>query len=188
MLSEAFSTESLLSSLAAKGLVGEKTPELAAALGGALIEWALTVRVGTTDTGAVGAGTSIFSFSVPSSVVSSNFELSRTSALLFGVSAADLAAALADGVSLTFAAVQVSTVHAGVGSGAGVALFSAPPAQPIVMGRLLGAGFSGSDLSRLADLFASALDQTLPPLSLPIVIAGPAGPSPAAGVGTGSLV
>jgi hypothetical protein len=107
---------------------------------------------------------------------------------LLGVMAPIFLLGLANGLTAVFLQTLIKTQHVGVGTGAGVATFKAPPAFPSIIAGFASAGMVGQAASRKAQALGIGLDRTFASLFLPVAIVGTASPTAATGRGFGSIV
>ena len=179
---------SLIAGLRSSAMLGEEVPKLSQGLGNGLFAWANALTVTTIDTGSGGVGVGFIPWLVPSAILIPNLLATYTANGLLGIMAPLEATGLGNGLSLGFAQGALFTNHVGVGSGAGVARVSGPPAFSFIMAGLASVGIKGSGAAQKASAISQALAATLAVFTLPIPIVGSASPSVVAGVGTGRIV
>lgn len=182
-------TGTLTANLLATALVGKDTPKLANGVATGLMYWVPTIRATSIDTGSVGVGVGTpIPLVVPQPVLLGFLLANIPPAGFTGLFAPSLILGLANGLALTFLQMLVSTIHPGIGSGAGVVTFRAPPAAIPMVAGFASAGLVGESSPKLAAAIGRALDASFATLVLPIAIVGSASPVPGVGAGTGSLV
>lgn len=178
--------------LTAHTIVGMSSGQLSAAVSSAISTYGKTgMSVGTVDVGTAGtgkgAGIGIF---IPPPILTQSFTASFISNGITGIVSPFLISALALGYSQVLSLAVINTIHPSVGSGTGTVVISVntPVAIQTYITAFASAGLVGAGASNVATAIAIGLDQALPIARGQVAIAGPAGPSPAAGVGSGKLV
>jgi hypothetical protein len=179
----------LIPNLISVGMIGTGLPKYARGVALGLQQWIPKVRVNTIDTGTAGAGKNVpLPLVVPQPVLYLNLVAGMTAQKQIGVLMPAMAAGLANGLVICFAQTLVSTTHPSVGTGGGVAKFSAPPAAQSMISGFAQAGMVGDQATKKAKAIGGALDRTFAILVMPIAIVGPPSPAPSAGSGFGSLI
>lgn len=175
--------------LAGCGLLGFGAPKLARALGYGVCSWLAKATVSTVDAGAAGVGSGV---PMPLVIVPQVFAGALTTQMvaqnIFGLFAPLFISGVTLGTVHVFAGTFTSTTHAAVGVGSGVGRVTAPPAYADIQAGFKQAGIDGQASGKAIKAISAALDQTLASVVVLQPIVGGAGPSPATGVGTGSLV
>ena len=179
----------LYPNLLSVGLLGSDTPKLARGIANGLTRWVPQIRVSTTDAGSAGSGTNIpLSVVVANPILLANLISGMSSQGLLGVFVPPYLVGLTNGLVSAFLQMLIKTTHTGVGTGAGIAKFTAPPARTSMINGFFSAGLRGEYAVRKASAIAQGLDLTFGSLLLPVSIVGSASPYPATGVGSGSVV
>jgi hypothetical protein len=179
----------LVPNLVATSLIGTGVPTYANAVAQGLVTWIPQVTVQTQDVGTGGSGKNVpLPLLVPQPLLIVNITSGMSSQELLGVMAPLLILGLSNGLALAFLQMLVNTTHVGVGTGAGVATFRAPPATPSMIRGFKSAGMKGPATERKAAALGQALDQTFASLLLPVVIVGSVTPSAATGRGSGKII
>lgn len=179
----------LLPNLVSVGLMGIETPRLSRGIANGVAQWIPQVRVSTTDAGSAGSGSNIpLPLTVANPVLLANLTVGMASQGFSGVFLPPYLVGLSNGLSLAFLQMLIKTTHVGVGNGAGVAKFTAPPARVSMVNGFYSAGLKGEWSPRKAAAIAQALDTTFASLLLPVAIVGTASPAAATGVGSGSII
>lgn len=175
-------------SLASVGNTGIAAPLLAAGVGNGVSTWTPQIVVMTVDVGSAGAGSGgPIPVVVPGSLVGT-MTGSFVSFGIKGIAAPQMATAIANALIQAFLQGVIKTTHAGVGVGAGVATFRAPPAGPLMVAGFKSAGLNGTFAEPLALAVGSALDTTFASLVIPVQIVGSASPTGASGTGLGQII
>lgn len=179
----------LVPNMIATGNIGTGVAQLATGIANGLVQWVPTVVVQTVDTGTLGVGKNVPTpIIVPQPLIYGNVLAGMASKGLLGIFAPLLALGIANGLVLAFLQMLINTTHAGVGVGAGVARFQAPPAEGAMIAGFKQAGMKGQATEMKALALAQALNLTFAVLVLPVVIAGPPSPLPGGGVGVGNII
>lgn len=179
----------LSTNLIATGMIGTGMPKYASGVVGGIVRWVPTIQVQSQDVGSGGSGTNVpLPVLVPQPLLLANLTAGMISMGLFGPLAPLLILGLANGLSLIFAQGLIKTNHIGVGTGAGVAKFRAPPAFPAMQAGFASAGMVGQAAGKKAQAIAIGLDRTFGALFLPVAIVGSASPSAATGRGFGKII
>jgi hypothetical protein len=182
-------TNALLPNLISVGLLGTEVPKLARGIANGVAQWVPQIRVNTTDAGSAGSGSNIpLPVTVANPILLANLTSGMSVQGLLGVFVPPYLLGLTNGLCAAFLQMAIKTTHVGVGSGAGVAKFTAPPARTSMINGFNSAGLKGDSAARKASAIAQGLDLTFASLLLPVAIVGSASPSPGTGVGTGSIV
>lgn len=179
----------LAANLVSTGMLGVGVPKYATGVINGLTLWVPQITVNTNDVGSGGVGTNVpLPLLVPTPVLLANLTSGMISQGLFGPLAPPFLLGLANGLTAVFLQTLVVTQHAGVGTGAGVARFIAPPAFPSLIAGFAMAGITGVATSRKAQALAQGLNVTFASLFLPVAIVGSATPSVTSGVGFGKII
>jgi hypothetical protein len=179
----------LIPNLVSVAMIGTGVPQYCKGVALGVTKWIPQVKVQTVDVGTAGAGKSAPTpIIVPQPLLYANVLLGMTSQGLAGVFMPVFAVGLTNGLVLSFIQMVISTNHPSVGTGGGVAKFSAPPAASAMIQGFKEAGLKGDGSIKKAKAVATALDKTFAILVLPVVIVGPPSPAPGAGSGFGSIV
>jgi hypothetical protein len=179
----------LAANLVSTGMIGVGVPKYATAVINGLTLWVPQIAVNTNDVGSGGAGTNIpLPTLVPQPLLLGNLVAGMTSQGLIGPLMPPFILGLANGLVAVFLQTLVVTQHVGVGTGSGVARFTAPPAFPSIIAGFAMAGIVGVAASRKAAALAQGLDSTFASLFLPVAIVGSASPSVTSGVGFGKII
>ena len=169
-------------------MLGPATPKLALGIGTGLMIWVPQLTVLTTDTGAIGAGVSAAPFLIPPPLLIGNMVLAYIANGQLGPMAPLEAVGLGLGLATGFAQGLMISVHAGCGSGVGLARVLGPPAFSSLMQGFASADIKGTGAVQKANAISTALQLTLQAFGAPVPIAGAPGPSPGGGVGIGKIV
>lgn len=179
----------LLPNLLSVGMLGTETPRLSRGIANGLTQWVPQIKVSTNDLGSAGSGKNApLPLIVANPILLANLTTGMAAQGLLGVFVPPYLLGLTNGLCSSFLQMMVSTTHTGVGSGAGVAKFTAPPARTSMIQGFSSAGLLGEYFSRKASAIAQGLDITFASLLLPVAIVGSVSPYPATGVGSGSIV
>lgn len=179
----------LIPNLVSTGMIGTDGPKYARGVAVGLSIWVSLVKVTTIDAGSAGSGTNVpLPILIPSPVLYANLLQGRASHDLVGIFMPTFMLGLANGLSTSFLQMLVKTTHVGVGTGSGVAKFSAPPAFTSIIQGFSAAGMSGPAVSKKAAALGQALDTTIASLVLPVVVVGSASPVAATGTGFGGII
>lgn len=179
----------LVPSLAGVSIVGIGTPKFCFGFGTGLSTWTPTITISTTDTGAAGTGKGVpVPIPLATPVLVANILQGFQAQGLVGIMSPLFVAGLSTGLTALYLQAFTNTVHAGVGSGAGVARFSPPPAAPAFLQGFAAVGMTGDGAIKVARALAQGLEATFRSLVVPQPIVGPAGPSPGTGIGFGSII
>lgn len=183
------SSATLAANLAASAIVGVGVPKYTSGVISGLSRWVPLIKVQTQDAGSGGSGTNIpLPVLIPTPLLLINLTTGMSSMNLLGVMAPIFLLGLANGLTAVFLQTLIKTQHVGVGTGAGVATFKAPPAFPSIIAGFASAGMVGQAASRKAQALGIGLDRTFASLFLPVAIVGTASPTAATGRGFGSIV
>ena len=179
----------ILPNLLGVSLIGVGTPQLALALGVGVSTWTAKIAIQTVDVGTLGVGKGIpIPILIPPQILLLNLTLGFTAQGILGMMAPLLIQGISTGLSQAYLTALTNTVHAGVGLGAGVATFKAPPAFPDLKIGFDPVGATGEGAPKACRAIAQALESTFSTLILPQPIAGPPSIVPGAGSGFGSIV
>jgi hypothetical protein len=182
-------TGTITTNLVATALIGMDTPKLASGVATGLVLWVPQVSVSTTDVGSAGAGIGIpVPWAIPQPLLLGLLSVNIPSAAFVGLFTPSLILGLANGLSLSFLQMLISTTHPTVGSGSGVAKFSSPPAAGPMNAGFASAGLTGDASARLATAIGVSLDSAIASFIVPVAIAGSASPAPSSGVGSGKII
>ncbi len=175
--------------LVSVGVLGSDGPKLARGIANGLVRWIPQVRVSTTDAGSAGVGSNVpLPLIIPAPLLYPALAAGMAAQGLLGIFVPVYLVGLSNGLSLAFTQMLVKTTHPGVGTGAGVAKFSAPPAASSMRQGFFEAGLKGESFTKKATAVAMGLDIVFASLVLPVIIVGSASPSPGTGVGSGSIM
>jgi hypothetical protein len=179
----------LAANLAATTMLGPGVPKYATGVINGLANWVPTISVQTTDVGSAGSGVNVpLPLTLPTPILLANLTAGMFAQGILGILAPLFLLGLANGLTAVFLQTLVKTQHVGVGTGAGVASFRAPPAFPFLVAGFASAGITGVATARKARALGQGLDQTFASLFLPVVIVGSASPSAATGKGFGKIL
>ncbi len=177
--------------LAANGLIGVHTPQLAEGLATGLFTYlGSAVVVTSQDVGVLGAGTGIG----PSIILEDTLILAAlvpfmAACGLIGPMAAAQASAISMGISLSLAGAIVSTINSTVGVGAGKLLITPTGSGAAVFtAGLAAAGLIGVHVPQLGAAVGGALDSVIVSAIGVIAIVGSPSIIPGAGVGIGKII
>lgn len=173
----------------ANGLVGPSTPQLASGIANGLSQYAASgLTAISVDTGTVGSGTGFgVGMVIAPSIFQATLQAAFAGALIFGPSAPLLVNALSLGFSQALATAIINTANVGVGVGTGVVTVVPGSGVPFFTAAFAAGGMVGPGAVNMATAVGIGFDSAIPAAKGVIVIAGPAGPSPAAGAGTGKI-
>lgn len=179
----------LVPNLTSVAIIGIGVPKFTRGFGVGLTTWTQTITVSTTDAGVAGAGKGTpMPILLPYPTLVVNLMRGFQAYGLVGLMEPIFVTGLATGLAQLYLQVFTSTVHPGVGSGAGVARFNPPPAAtPFIQG-FQSVQMTGEGAVKIARALAQGMEATFRSLVLPQPIVGPSGPSPGSGVGTGKLI
>ncbi len=170
-------------------LIGTDTPRLGTGVANGLVYWVPQVTVTTVDAGSGGVGTSVpLPWVVPQPLLLTLLTANIPPAGFTGLFTPSLILGLANGLSLAFLQMLISTTHPTVGVGTGIARFTAPPAATSMVSGFASAGLVGEASPRLATAIGVSLDAAIASLVIPVVIAGAGSPTAATGTGTGKII
>ena len=179
----------LIPNLAAVAVAGVGVPQYTNGVAQGLANWVRTITVSTVDTGTAGAGKNApLPLSVPLPLLVTNITSGMASQGLLGTLAPIFITGLSTGLSVAFLQMVLSTVHPGVGTGAGIATFRAPSAVSFMVSGFKSAGMNGPATERKAVALGRAFDITFASLIVPVAIVGPSSPTGSTGKGTGKIV
>lgn len=182
-------TGTLTANLASVGLIGTDMPRLASGVALGLTYWVPQVTVSTIDTGSAGVGSGVpIPWVVPQPVLFGLLGSNIPSVGILGMFTPSLVLGLANGLSLSFLQMLVSTTHPTVGAGSGVAKFMAPPSTSSILAGFSSAGLIGEAAPRLALAIGNSLDAAIASLVIALAIVGPASSAPSTGTGTGKII
>jgi hypothetical protein len=188
-LVSAVAVPTLAANLVASAMLGVGVPKYSAGVINGLSIWVPQITVNTVDAGSGGTGANIpLPTLVPTPLLLANLTSGMASQGLLGVMAPLFLIGLANGLTAVFLQTLVVTQHVGVGTGAGVASFAAPPAFPSIIAGFAAAGMAGPETARKAAALGIGLDQTFASLLLPVAIVGSASPTATTGVGFGKIL
>lgn len=179
----------LAANLVSTGMLGIGVPKYATGVINGLTLWVQQIIVNTNDVGSGGAGTNVpLPTLVPTPILYANLVAGMVSQGLIGPLMPPFILGLANGLTAVFLQTLIVTQHVGVGTGAGVARFTAPPAFPSIITGFAMAGINGVATVKKAQALAQGLGQTFASLFLPVVIVGSASPTVTSGVGFGKIL
>ncbi len=182
-------TGTVAGNLASVALIGTEMPKLATGVATGLSMWVPQVTVSTVDAGSAGVGTGIpIPWVIPQPLLLGLLGANIPSAGIIGLFTPSLVLGLANGLSISFLQMLISTTHPTVGVGSGVAKFVAPPAAGSMVAGFASAGLVGDAAPRLATAIGVSLDSAIASLVIPVAIVGSASPSPSTGTGTGKII
>lgn len=182
-------TGTLTTNLVATALVGTDTPRLASGVASGLVQWVPQVTVSTVDAGSGGVGVGVPTpWIIPQPLLLGLLAANIPPAGFAGLFTPSLILGLANGLSLAFLQMLISTTHPTVGTGTGISKFAAPPAAISMNAGFASAGLVGDAAPRLATAIGISLDAAIASLVIPIAIVGPASPSATSGTGTGKII
>jgi hypothetical protein len=181
-------TAAITVGLISGGMLGVATPKLAAGLAQGICLWLPQMVVTTIDTGAIGAGVGVAPFAVPPAILIPALIAGYAANGQLGPMAPLEALGLANGLAFGFAQGLMVTVHAGCGSGVGLARLIGPPAFPSLVAGLASVAMVGPGAASKANAISTAFVVVFNLFSAPIPIAGAPGPSPGGGAGIGVVV
>jgi hypothetical protein len=178
----------ITANLVSTGHLGIATPQLAAGIAAGIMMWSPLVKVLTVDAGTLGVGAGVIPLVVPPPLLIAGLSAGFASFAMIGPIAPLTVIGLANGISLGMVQGQVITVHPGVGLGAGVCKFIAPPAAPMMIAGFASVGMVGFGAIQKASAIGMGLDIAFLSLVLPTPVAGPPSIVGGAGVGIGQIV
>lgn len=180
------------SGLAAAGLLGTGSSQLALGLTNALCTYGTTaMNVMTIDVGTVGAGKGTgLGVMVPQPLLLASLTANLPAKGIAGLSMPQMALGISIAYSTALAMAIINTMHpsVGVGSGKLQIMPNTLPAIGIFSSAFLAAGMTGQSVPQLAAAVATALDNVLPSAIGIVAIAGPPSISPSSGMGKGTLI
>lgn len=185
-------TSILLGNLSGNGILGISAPLLANGISLGFVQSTLLgVTVNTKDVGSAGAGigAGVGVFLTPP-ILAASMQSTFTANGINGTMRNSLISAIANSISQALIAALLTTAHAGVGVGTGIATL-VPNSSISVPNMIFGftsSGIIGISARPLAIAVALGIDQALPSATAQVVIAGAAGPSPGTGVGVGKIL
>lgn len=178
----------LMANLASTGNLGQGIPSLAQGIANGVATWVPKIQVNTIDSGSLGAGTGVpLPLVVPQPALYAALVAGDASNGLLGINTPLVTLGIANGLALAFPSMLIFTVHAGIGVGAGVARFTAPPAIPEMLAGFALAGANSDESKLKAKAVGQALDTVFASLVLPVTIVGSASPAGGAGTGVGTI-
>jgi hypothetical protein len=179
----------LIPNLVATAMLGVGVPKLARGLGIGLSVWTPTISINTTDVGTVGTGKGLpVPIILAQPLLYANLMAGMHAQKLIGVLAPAFILGLTNGLVALYAQGFTNTVHAGVGTGAGVATFKPPPAFPPIRAGFAAVGMTNDVGTRLARALGRGLESTFMSLVLPQPIVGPSAPFAGSGRGFGNII
>ena len=179
----------LMPNLLSVGMLGTDTPKLATGIATGVSLWVPQIVVQTIDSGSLGVGKgSPTPLLVPQPILFAALVAGDASFGLLGILSPIMTLGIANGLVLGFVQMLLNTVHIGIGVGAGVARFIAPPAGPVMAAGFATAGMVGEDAVKKANAIGQGLDTTFASLLLPVAIVGAPSPAGGAGVGVGNII
>jgi hypothetical protein len=181
-------TTTIATALLGSGMLGTAVPRYASGLSLGITLWAKSLLVNTIDAGVVGVGVGFIPFLVPQPVLLANLLVAYPANGQLGPMAPLEAVGLANGISLGLLQGFLTTTHPSVGTGAGVARVSGPPAFSSLMIGFSSVGMPGPGAASKANAISIALMVTIQSLVLPIPIVGPGGPMASSGSGFGTII
>jgi hypothetical protein len=179
----------IIPNLASTSMLGVGVPKLARGLGIGLSSWTPTIAINTTDAGTVGTGKGVpIPILIAQPILYTNLLAGMVAQRLVGVLAPAFILGLSNGLVALYAQGFTNTVHVGVGTGAGLATFRAPPAFPAISAGFTAVGMTHDTGTRLAHALSYGLRRTFDTLVLPQPIVGPSAPFAGSGRGSGTIV
>lgn len=179
----------LTTNLISTGMIGTDVPKYSSGVIAGLTQWVPTIQVQSFDVGTAGVGTNApLPVLIPSPLLLANLTAGMASMGLIGPLSPLFILGLANGLVSVFLQTLVKTNHFGVGTGAGVATFRAPPAFGPIRSGFTSVGMSGEATTKAAQALAIGLDRTFASLFLPVAIVGPPSPAPGSGRGFGNII
>lgn len=179
----------LIPNLVSCAMLGVGVPKLARGLGIGLSTWTPTISISTTDVGTAGAGKGVpVPIIIVQPVLYANLLAGMQSQKLLGVLAPAFIMGLTNGLVALYAQGFTNTVHAGVGTGAGVATFRPRPALPQIRAGFAAVGMTNDTNLKFARALSQGLETTFRGLVLPQPIVGSASPVATSGRGFGSIL
>jgi len=176
------------SNLVSTGHIGFGMPKLAQAIALGTTIWAQKATVNVQGAGVTGTGIATIPMLVPQPLLLASIEAGFLSAGIIGVFHPLTVLGLANGFATGLPAGILFATVVGVGTGAGIARVTSPPATSSFQ-----EGFAAMDMAtqggqKMALALGIAFDQIFAAYLIPIPIVGPAGPAPGVGVGTGKII
>jgi hypothetical protein len=168
--------------------IGPGAIKLASGVSAGINTWAHTLTVLTADTGFSGTGVGTVPLLVPFQLFIPALTFGFAAQNILGVMAPLTIMGLATGLNLAFLQAAVVTAHPTVGVGACVCTFKSASAIPAMIAGFATQGMVNPGSIKMATAIGSALDIVFTALQLPSPIVGAPGPSPAAGVGVGTIL
>lgn len=179
----------LMPNLLSTGHLGLDTPKLATGIATGVATWIPQIVIQTVDSGSLGAGKGVpIPLVVPQPALYGALVAGDAAFGLLGILTPLMTLGIANGLVLGFAQMLLNTVHAGIGVGAGVATFRAPPAGPVMVAGFQASGMNGEDAVKKANAIGMGLDTTFASLVLPVSIVGSASPAGGASTGVGNII
>jgi hypothetical protein len=170
-------------------MLGVGVPKLARGIGLGLSTWTPTISISTTDVGTAGVGKGVpVPIVIVQPVLYANLLVGMRNQKLLGVLAPAFIMGLTNGLIALYAQGFTNTVHAGVGTGAGVATFRPPPAFPQIQAGFASVGMTNDTNTKFARALSHGLETTFRGLVLPQPIVGSASPVATTGRGFGSIL
>jgi hypothetical protein len=175
--------------MASNGLLGPSVPQLAAGVANGLSQYAASgLTAISVDTGTVGSGVGFgVGIIIPPAVFQGTLQAAFAGALIVGPTAPLLVNAIAMGFSQALATAIINTTNVGVGAGAGVVTIAPSSGAPFFVAAFTASGMVGPGAVNMATAVGIGFDMAIPAAKGVIAIAGPAGPAPSAGAGTGKI-
>lgn len=188
-LDPATTTGIMSANMVSSGLLGPSVPQLAGAVAAGLAQYAGSgLTAVSVDTGTVGSGTGFgVGMIIAPSVFQATLQAAFTGSLIIGPTAPLFVTALSLGFSQALATAIINTSNVGVGVGTGVVTIVPSSGAPFFTAAFTAAGMVGSGAVSMATAIGIGFDLAIPAAKGVIAIAGPAGPAPSAGAGTGKI-
>ncbi len=177
--------------MAANGLTGVHTADLAGGLANGLFQYCSSgILVMSNDVGVLGAGTGVGpSIVLEEAVILATLLPMMAAEGLIGTMTAAQAAAIAQGISISLAGAIVETINSSVGVGAGkLLLVPLGTGAGIFASALAEAGLIGVHTPALGAAIGGALDSVVASAIGVIVIVGSPSIIPSSGVGIGKII
>jgi hypothetical protein len=169
-------------------LIGPGAIKLATGIATGLCTWIPGVPVITADTGTAGVGVGVIPLVIAPPLLFGGLTAGFAAQAIIGPMAPLTVTGITTGLVQACALAQVISQHPGVGSGACTVTFGPYSAIPSMILGFAAVGMVTPGSIMMATAIGLGLDICFSSLSLPSPIAGPSGPSPAAGVGFGVIV
>jgi hypothetical protein len=170
--------------------IGIGMPKLALAIAiGACQFLTIQAKVVTTDTGVLGAGTSVMPLVIPSPLLQGGLYAGFSSMGILGIMSPLTILGITNGFISGFAALALlRTNHPGIGVGTGIAKIIGPSAIPSMLLGFASMLMIGEGSIKMATAIGIGLDTTFASFIQPVPIVGAGSPVGGAGVGFGSVI